>query len=34
MSGHGDDPLTPDQIATVEDESIDFRAIRELDDEC
>ena len=34
MSGHGDDPLTPDQIATVEDESIDFRAIPELDDEC
>ena len=33
MSGHGDDPLTPDQIATVEDESIDFSDIPELDDE-
>ena len=33
MSGRGDDPLTPDQIATVEDESIDFSDIPELDDE-
>lgn len=33
MSGHGDDPLTPEQIATVEDESIDFSDILELDDE-
>ena len=33
MSGHGDDPLTPEQIATVEDESIDFSDILALDDE-
>ena len=33
MSGHGDDPLTPEQIATVEDESIDLSDIPELDDE-
>ena len=33
MSGHGDDPLTPEQIATVEDESIDFSDILELEDE-
>jgi uncharacterized protein (DUF4415 family) len=33
MSRHGDNPLTPDQIATVEDESIDFSDIPKLDDE-
>ena len=33
MSGHGDDPLTPEQIATAKDESIDFNDIPELDDE-
>ena len=33
MSGQGDDPLTPEQIATVEDESIDLSDIPELDDE-
>lgn len=33
MSGHGEDPLTSEQIATVEDESIDFSDIPESDDE-
>ena len=32
MSGH-DDPLTPEQIATVKDESIDFSDIAELDED-
>ncbi|MCY3679064.1 MAG: BrnA antitoxin family protein [Gemmatimonadetes bacterium] len=31
MSGH-DSPLTPEQIAAVKDESIDFSDIAELDD--
>ena len=31
MSGH-DNPLTPEQIAAVKDESIDFSDIAELDD--
>ena len=34
MSGHGDSPpLTPEQIAVVKDESIDFSDIAELDEE-
>ncbi len=33
MSGHDDSPLTPEQIAAVKDESIDFSDIAELDEE-
>ncbi len=33
MSGRYDRPLTPEQIAAVEDESIDFSDIPELDEE-
>ena len=33
MSGQHDRPLTPEQIATVKDEDIDFSDIPELDEE-
>jgi len=33
MSGRDDRPLTPEQIAAVKDESIDFSDIPELDEE-
>ena len=33
MSGRYDKPLTPEQIAAVKDESIDFSDIPELDEE-
>ena len=33
MSGHDDSPLTPEQIAAVEDESIDFSDVPELDED-
>ena len=33
MSGRYDRPLTPEQIAPVKDESIDFSDIPELDEE-
>ncbi len=33
MSGRYDRPLTPEQIAAVEDDSIDFSDIPELDEE-
>ena len=33
MSGHHDSPLTPEQIAAVKDEDIDYSDIPELDEE-
>ena len=33
MSGHHDSPLTPEEIAAVRDEDIDFSDIPELDEE-
>ena len=32
MSGHDGSPLTPEQIAAPEDESIDFGEVPELDE--
>ena len=32
MSGHDGSPLTPEQIAAVEDETIDFCDVPELDE--